>query len=86
MEVIYHSKFLKLYEKIPTKVQKKFESCIAVFQSNPFDLRLRNHALKGRWEGFRSIDVTGDWRAVYFPRTKDLVEFYAIGRHSQLYR
>jgi addiction module RelE/StbE family toxin len=85
MEVIYHSRFLKLYSKMPIKVQGKFEKCIVVFQSNPFDERLRNHPLQGKWQGFRSLDVTGDYRAVYLPRASYIAEFFAIGTHSQLY-
>lgn len=85
MEVIYHSKFLKLYSRMPVKVQRKFESSIVVFQANPFDERLRNHPLHGKWQGFRSIDITGDYRAVYLSRTSYIAEFFAIGRHSQLY-
>lgn len=85
MEVIYHSKFLKLYSKVPHKVHRKFEDCICFFQENPFDSRLRNHPLRGKWEGFRSIDITGDYRAIYRLYSFGTAEFFAIGTHSQLY-
>ncbi len=85
MEIIYHSKFLKFYGKISIKVQHKFEDRITIFHINPFDERLRNHPLQGKWYGFRSIDVTGDYRAVYLPRGSYMAEFFAIGTHSQLY-
>ena len=85
MEVIYHTQFLKMYEKIPNKVEKKFEVCIDIFHDDPFDWRLRNHPLQGKWNGFRSIDITGDWRAVYLPINHSVARFYAIGTHSQLY-
>jgi len=86
MEVIYHRKFLKLYEKAPHKIHKKFERCIEIFYTSPFDERLNNHPLHGSWAGYRSIDITGDWRAAYLPVGEHIAEFYAIGTHNQLYR
>ena len=86
MEVTYHSKFMKMYRRVPLKVQRKFELCISIFHRNPFDKRLENHPLHGTWNGFRSIDITGDWRAIYLELGETSAEFYAIGTHSQLYR
>ena len=85
MEVIYHSKFLKLYAKTPLKIQHKFEAAIILFHDNPFDRRLLNHSLQGKWQGFRSIKVTGDYRAIYLHNGANIAEFFAIGTHSQLY-
>jgi len=86
MEVIYHRKFLRMYGKVPSKVQMKFENRVSIFHKTPFDKRLRNHPLTGGWSGFRSIDITGDWRVIYVERSSSIAEFYAIGTHSQLYR
>jgi len=86
MEIIFHNKFLKLYRKTPLKVQEKFEECITLFHKNPFDQKLRNHSLLGIWSSFRSIDITGDWRVIYRQQNKAVAEFYAIGKHGQLYK
>lgn len=58
---------------------------IKVFELNPSDLRLRNHPLKGKLKGYRSINITGDWRAIYFVSGEDVI-FAELGRHSELYK
>ncbi len=60
-----------------------------LFLKNPLHDQLRNHALKGKWQGYRSINITGDWRAVY-REYKDgeetVILFKAIGTHSEIYK
>jgi addiction module RelE/StbE family toxin len=77
--------FDKQYVKLNDKVQTAFKSRLAMFKSNPFDIRLRNHALKGKYLGYRSIDVTGDVRALYTIKGDTVIIFGFIGSHSQLY-
>ncbi len=52
---------------------------------NPFDITLRNHALKGKYLGYRSIDISGDVRALYTVKGNVIILFAFIGTHSQLY-
>jgi addiction module RelE/StbE family toxin len=78
--------FDKQYSKLNDKTKTIYKSRIAIFQSNPFDFRLRNHALKGKYLGFRSIDITGDVRALYTVKGNIIIIFGFIGSHSQLYR
>jgi mRNA-degrading endonuclease YafQ of YafQ-DinJ toxin-antitoxin module len=33
-----------------------------------------------------SINITGDWRAIYMPINNNEVLFIAFGTHSQLYK
>lgn len=84
MVVEYDKKFLKQYDKADPKIRLAFKKRRRLFQENPFDPQLRNHALSGRYHGFRSINITGDWRALYRAKGK-LVIFEALGTHSQLY-
>jgi addiction module RelE/StbE family toxin len=86
MEVTFHRSFLKLYEKVPSKIQSKFEERLALFHENPFDDLLRNHSLSGEWAGFRSINITGDYRAIYEVVGENAAKFYAIGTHGKLYK
>lgn len=57
-----------------------------MFISHNFDSVLNNHALKGLYFGCRSINVTGDWRAVYEEVDSQTVNFVDLGTHSQLYK
>jgi addiction module RelE/StbE family toxin len=87
--MIYHLKttknFDKQYAKLPPKIKTAFEARLDLFVANPFDSALRNHALKGKYLGFRSIDVTGDFRALYKVEDGVVYIFAFIGSHSQLY-
>lgn len=84
-EVTFHRSFLKLYEQAPEKIRSRFESRLKIFYLDPFDVQLNNHPLVGKWKGFRSVNITGDWRAIYLPLGEHHAKFYAIGTHSKLY-
>jgi len=77
--------FDKQYAKLNDKVQIAFKNRLTIFKSSPFDTRLRNHALKGKYLGYRSIDITGDVRALYAVKGDIIIIFGFIGSHSQLY-
>ena len=78
--------FDKQYSKLNNKTKTIYKNRTAIFKSNPFDFRLRNHALKGKYLGYRSIDITGDVRALYTVKDDIVIIFGFIGSHSQLYR
>jgi addiction module RelE/StbE family toxin len=49
---------------------------------------LDNHPLKDPWNGCRSIDITGDYRAIYEELNKgdDVIAYFiTIGTHQELY-
>ena len=50
MEIKLSRKFDKSYKKLTRKVQDKFSESLIVFEKNPFDSELRNHALSGKYE------------------------------------
>ena len=78
--------FDKQYTKLNIKVKTAFKARVEIFNSAPFDSRLRIHALKGKYLGYRSIDVTGDIRALYTIKGDTVIIFGFIGTHSQLYK
>lgn len=87
-QIFFSKHFNKHYRKAPIKIQLAFERIVALFEYDRFDERLRNHLLYGEWKDCRSIDVSGDWRAIYEDIVVDgkkAFQFVAIGTHSQLY-
>ena len=70
---------------MPVKTKRHVQERIAVFGQDPFNPALRNHALGGMFRGYRSIDITGDIRAIYKALDEDVVEFAYIGTHHELY-
>lgn len=84
MRILYHKNFLKNFKKLPPQTKEKFKQRQLLFEKDEFDPILNNHALKGRWFGYRSINVTGDMRAVFKKDNKTVI-FAAIDLHSKLY-
>lgn len=78
--------FDKQFVKLPLSVKLWFKAKVEIFRHNPFDSQLRNHTVKGKkYQGYRSVDITGDIRALYIERHDGVVVFGFIGSHSQLY-
>ena len=85
MQTHFHTYFNKRFSKLPAKVQAKVLEKIKIFSLNPFNDALNNHALTGKYLGYRSINITGDFRAVYELISDDIALFIDIGTHNQLY-
>lgn len=85
MKAKFHKSFAKQLGRHPDKVQAVFEKRLALFLSDSFNPLLSNHGLSGRWTGYRSINISGDLRAIYELTDKETAFFAAFGTHSQLY-
>ena len=86
MKIEYSKSFLKVFKKSSVKTRNKFKERLALFIVNPHAALLRNHFLKGRWKGYRSINVIGDCRAIFIEiKNYSRIRFFVIGTHSQLY-
>lgn len=85
MKIHFHRQFDKQYSQLKGKEKDRAQQRLALFLNNPFDSRLRNHPLQGRYLNYRSINITGDLRAIYKQVGADESIFVAIGTHSQLY-
>lgn len=84
MKASYSKQFLRQYIKLSPKIRQKTDERIMLWQRDPLDSQLRDHQLKGKYKQYRSIDITGDVRALYLQQGKEAI-FDAIGTHSQLY-
>ena len=89
MNIKYSSTFKKQYKKAPKKIQEKVKERIGLFIQDPTNQVLSNHALTGKFQGNRSINITGDWRVIYSIRidlnSEEECYFELLGTHSQLY-
>ncbi len=85
MKIVLHKNFEKEYKKLSKKERGKFKERIDIFMKNPFDVILNNHPLRGKYNGYRSINITGDLRAIYGILSKDRYLFVSINTHSELY-
>lgn len=84
-KLTFSSRFRKQHQKANANIKSAFLKRLKIFEQNPHDPILRNHVLSGNYKGFRSINITGDWRAIYSEKGSIII-FEMLGTHSQLYR
>jgi addiction module RelE/StbE family toxin len=85
MQYLSSKKFDKQFVKLSKKTKEQFYEKMILFQINSFNLLLNNHAVHYPFEGCRSINITGDLRALY-EVIGDTALFIRIGSHSELYK
>lgn len=76
--------FNKQRQAAPPEIKVAFLESLQLFRANPIHPALRNHVLKDKYAGFRSIDVTDDWRALYRIELERII-FVELGTHEELY-
>jgi addiction module RelE/StbE family toxin len=80
----FSKRFRKNCAKLPAAVQHKLSERLELFEQDPFHPALKNHALGGEYEGCRSINVTGNYRAIYYEQN-GVYFFLRVGTHPELY-
>lgn len=78
-------KFKRQYKKLPLKIQIQFRDRLILFRDDPTNRLLRLHPLKGKYKDYWSINISGDFRALFYYEDHSVVVFALIGTHSQLY-
>jgi len=84
MQVIFHKSFDKQYIKLSPKIHSRFEERLKIFLTSPFAPLLNNHSVDEIFPECRSINITGDYRAIFKMRDSIPV-FIKIGTHHELY-
>ena len=88
LQIEYTELFRKQLRKAPLEIKISFKEARELFNDNPDHPLLRNHALRDKFAGYRSIDIADDWRALFKIRksnTKSVIIFHILGTHTQLY-
>lgn len=83
MVVRFHKDFIKNSNKL-TLQKNKLTQRLKLFGQDEFNPILNNHSLRGKYQGYRSINITGDLRAI-FKRDEVSAIFVTIDSHSNLY-
>ncbi len=89
MIIRYSPGFLDKLKKVNVRVRKSVKQRMLLFSRNPKNLQLNNHSLKREYNGYRSIDITVDYRAIYQERIEGeevVAYFVALGTHPELYK
>jgi addiction module RelE/StbE family toxin len=80
----YSPLFNQKRKAAPLAIKQAFREALELFSYNPSHPALRNHSLTGKYQDFRSIDVTDDWRALYRTENERII-FVDFGTHVELY-
>jgi mRNA interferase YafQ len=85
MVLRFHRNFKKRYEKLRENEKSRCDRALELFAVDPFHPLLHNHSLRGRFAGYRSINIGGDLRAIYKLAGEDVAYFVELGTHEELY-
>ena len=86
MEIIFEPRFTKSLKKLSSENRKKVNDALKVFEANPFDPKLKNHKLKGRYQGLSSISAGHDLRLIFREKGGYVtVIIIDAGTHAQIY-
>lgn len=89
LRIEYTTRFKRQLNQASLEIKTAFKEARELFYDNQDHSSLRNHALRGKFAGFRSIDVTEDYRALFKIRktkTQTIITFYLLGTHKELYK
>ncbi|PIR46516.1 MAG: hypothetical protein COV07_03765 [Candidatus Vogelbacteria bacterium CG10_big_fil_rev_8_21_14_0_10_45_14] len=62
-----------------------FAERMSIFIENPFNPLLNNHALRGKHQHERSINITSDYRLIYEIVGSEAIRLLDIDTHHNLY-
>jgi addiction module RelE/StbE family toxin len=87
VKIEYSFRFIKSLKKSPRKVKIALRNRLELFLTDKYHPILNNHSLSGKYKNYRSINITGDWRAIFRELNDgEIIYFDFIGTHSQLYK
>ncbi len=78
--------FRKKVSKLPKPIKIKLAERIRLFISEPKNIILNNHQLKGKYSEYRSINITGNYRMIFEELEEGYVRLIDIDTHPKLYR
>lgn len=85
MQFVWSPEFQKRYKKLPTKIQERTKERLEIFMLDAFHHLLNNNKLTGKYQTYRSINITGNYRAIYRNTNENTIFFITVGTHSELY-
>ena len=89
MIVQFDPDFLDQLRSVNVRIRKSFNQKIEIFKKDPYNPELDNHKLQREYKGYRSIDITNDYRALYEEvslGSETIAYFSLLGTHKELYK
>ncbi len=86
MQFFFKEKFNHSYKKLSPKIKARFKERRELFSKEPNCRILNLHKLSGKYDGMWSINITGDYRAIFDKQNEEIIIFINIGTHSELFK
>lgn len=85
MLFVRSSQFKLDYARAGSNIVARVDERLRIFAKDEFSQILNNHKLRFNFDGYRSINVTGDWRIIYRKLNISTCFLYRLGTHHQLF-
>jgi addiction module RelE/StbE family toxin len=86
MKIVFKKSFVKQYAKLNKRSRNAVNDAIQLFELNPLNPQLKNHALKGKLRGKRAFSAGFDLRVIFKIEGEYVtVEMLGVGTHNQVY-
>ena len=85
MIVIPTKYFRKKVSKLTKSIKIKLAERLRLFMDKPKNIILNNHKLKGKYSGYRSINITGNYRLIFEELEDNSVRLIDVDTHPKLY-
>ena len=82
MDIWYSPRFARQYKKLPPLVKLLAEKREAIFRVDPFDLRLKTHALSGPFNGCYAFSINHTYRIIFEFKDAKTIHFCQVGTHA----
>lgn len=87
MKILFTTRFQRSHKRLVSRsaeLKKVVSERMQFFSKDPATPLLKDHALRGKLEGYRAFSIGYDLRALY-RKEKDAFIFFDIGTHDQIY-
>ena len=72
-------------KRITGKLKRIYKKRLLLFIEDPYNPTLYNHELKWDFQGYRTFDITADFKIMFEIIDKNRYLFVDCGTHNQLY-
>ena len=85
MKLVPSKQFVKNLKKLPPKMRVVLAERLRILATNPQHPLLNDHPLQGGLRGFRSMNVSGDYRLIYQKVGEGILRLMDVDTHHNLY-
>ncbi len=82
MKIIFTSKFIREYKKLPQEIKIRAEEREEIFRKDPFHVSLDTHKLHGQFKDFWSFSIDFEYRIIFEIGKNKTMYFHSVGNHS----